>query len=194
MSGVATQTTIVQIIDQYGFSGSERLILHEKDHYPELAQVREGFSRDLEKLRETAERAEERLRAAEKRALLEIDRERGAVAKLQKEADEFTKRADRREAEQRRAFEALQAQLGDARHQAGVLQGRLDAVQATNATLQQQLAARRDVDDSVGRPARAKAALARPTATRPAVARPARKVSAVSVPSSKTAARRKKRR
>lgn len=43
--------------------------------------MREGFSRDLDKLRETAERADERLRATEKRALLEIDRERGAVAK-----------------------------------------------------------------------------------------------------------------
>lgn len=159
----------------------------------ELAQVREGFSRDLGKLRETAKRAEEYLRATEKRAPLEIDRELGAVAKLQKEVDEVTKRADRREADHRRAFEALQAQLGDARHQAGVLQGRLDAVQATNEALQEQLAARRDVDDSAGRPARAKAALARPIATRPTVARPARKVSAASVPSSKTAARRKKR-
>ncbi|WP_423227080.1 hypothetical protein [Paraburkholderia hospita] len=47
-------------------------------------------------------------------------------------------RADRREADHRRGVEALQAQLGDARHQAGVLQGRLDAVQAANVTLQQQ--------------------------------------------------------
>nr|WP_180727725.1 DNA-binding protein [Paraburkholderia sp. PGU16] len=160
----------------------------------ELAQVREGFSRDLEKLRETAERAEERLRATEKRALLEIDRERGAVAKLQKEVDETTKRADRREAEHHRAVDSLQTQLGDARHQAGVLQGRLDAVQATNVTLQQQLAARRDVDDKAGRPARAKAVAARPTATRPARAPgPARKVPVASASSSKTMARRKKR-
>ncbi|BFG80246.1 hypothetical protein PTKU46_82800 [Paraburkholderia terrae] len=157
----------------------------------ELNKVREGFSRDLDKLRESSERAEERLRASEKRALLEIDRERGAVAKLQRELDEATKRADRREAEQRRAVEALQAQLGDARHQAGVLQGRFDAVQATNATLQQQLAARREADAREALPVRAK-----PPAGRPAVARtpgPARKVPVASVPSSKTAARRKKR-
>jgi uncharacterized protein YhaN len=161
----------------------------------ELAQVREGFSRDLEKLRESAERAEERLRATEKRALLEIDRERGTVAKLQKEVDETTKRADKREADHRRAVEALQAQLGDARHQAGVLQGRLDAVQAANVTLQQQLAARRDVDESAGRPARAKAAPARQTATRPArtPGSTTRKIPVSSAPPSKTAARRKKR-
>src|ERR1700751_1670338 len=92
----------------------------------------------------------------------QIDRERGAAAKLQKDVDEATKRADRREADHRRAVDALQAQLGDARHQAGVLQGRLDAVQATNVTLQQELAARREAEVPVVRVARAKAAPARP--------------------------------
>ncbi|BCG04751.1 hypothetical protein PPGU19_093190 (plasmid) [Paraburkholderia sp. PGU19] len=160
----------------------------------ELEKVRDSFSRDLEKLRETAERADERLRATEKRALLEIDRERGAAAKLQKENDEATKRADRRDADHRRSIEALQAQLGDARHQAGLLQGRLDAVQTANVTLQQQLAARREADDSAGRPARAKTVPARPTATRPArTLGPARKIPVSSAPPSKTAARRKKR-
>ncbi|OWJ56189.1 DNA-binding protein [Paraburkholderia caledonica] len=99
----------------------------------ELVEVREGFSRDLEKQREAAERAEERLRAAEKRALLEIDRERSTATKLQKELDEATRRADRKEAEHRRASDAMQTQLGDARHQAGVLQGRLDAIQGSLA-------------------------------------------------------------
>ncbi|WP_347814219.1 hypothetical protein [Paraburkholderia sp. BL10I2N1] len=47
----------------------------------EFEKVREGFSRDLANLRETAERAEECLRATEKRALLETDRERSAVVK-----------------------------------------------------------------------------------------------------------------
>jgi hypothetical protein len=159
----------------------------------ELEKVREGFSRDLGNLRESAERAEQRLRASEKRALLEIDRERGAAAKLQKELDETTKRADRREADHRRAVESLQAQLGDARHQAGVLQGRLDAVQATNATLQEQLAARREADAHKMRPVRAKAATARSTAARPArTPAPPRKAPTGSMPSGKTAARRKR--
>lgn len=158
-----------------------------------LAQMREGFSRDLDKLRETAERAEERLRATEKRALLEIDRERGAAAKLQKEVDETTKRADRREADHHRAVDALQAQLGDARHQAGVLQGRLDAVQAANVTLQQQLAARRDVDDSAGRSARAKAAPARPAVARPSRTPGAsRKTASTQATAGKKAIRRKR--
>ncbi|ABE36475.1 hypothetical protein [Paraburkholderia xenovorans] len=48
----------------------------------------ERFSRDLEKQREVAERAEERLRASEKRALLEIDREQSTATKVQKKLDE----------------------------------------------------------------------------------------------------------
>jgi hypothetical protein len=168
----------------------------------EIEKVREGFSRDLDKLRETAERADERLRATEKRALLEIDRERGAVAKLQKEIDEATKRADRRDAEHQRAVDALQAQLGDARHQAGVLQGRLDAVQAANQTLQQQLAALRQAERRAGareaasrevEPVRAKAAPGRSTAARPPASRPTRKSAAAPVTPGKTAVRRKKR-
>ncbi|MDR5740154.1 DNA-binding protein [Caballeronia sp. LZ016] len=104
----------------------------------ELEKVRDTFSRDLEKLRETASRAEERLRATEKRALLEIDRERSAVAKAQKELTEAAKRADKREAEHRRTVDALQAQQGDARHQNGVLQGKLAALEAAHHSLQEQ--------------------------------------------------------
>jgi uncharacterized protein YhaN len=151
----------------------------------ELQAVREGFSRDLAKQRESAERAEERLRASEKRALLEIDRERGAAAKLQKELDETTKRADRRDADHRRAVEALQAQLGDVRHQAGVLQGRLDAVQAENVRLQAEMMTLREVE--------AHAREARPSAASTGVRktpRPAR--SSRTVPTAKPATRRKK--
>jgi len=105
----------------------------------ELAEVREGFSRDLAKQREAAERTEDRLRASEKRALMEIDRERSVAAKLQKELDEAARRADRKDADHRRASETLQAQLGDARHQAGVLQGHLDAIRAANSAYAQEL-------------------------------------------------------
>ena len=96
--------------------------------------------------REAAERAEERLRASERRALLEIDRERNTATKLQKELDDATRRADRKDADHRRASETLQAQLGDARHQAGVLQGRLDAVQAENLRLQAEMMTLREAE------------------------------------------------
>jgi chromosome segregation ATPase len=105
----------------------------------EVEKVRDLFSRDLEKLRETASRAEERLHASEKRALLEIDRERSAAAKAQKELAEASKRAEKREAEHRRTVDALQAQQGDTRHQNGVLQGKLAALEAAQHALQDQL-------------------------------------------------------
>ncbi|MGF6638394.1 DNA-binding protein [Paraburkholderia sp. MM6662-R1] len=155
----------------------------------ELDKVREGFSRDLEKLRESAERAEERLRASEKRALLEIDRERGAAAKLQKDLDAAVKRADSRGADHHRAVEALRAQLGDVRHQAGVLQGRLDAVLATNVTLQQQLAALRQADTRDARPARAKSGS---TPARPVATRPSRAPRVTPAPASQTVVHRKR--
>ncbi|BAO92777.1 DNA-binding protein [Caballeronia cordobensis] len=117
----------------------------------ELEKVRDTFSRDLEKLRETANRAEERLRATEKRALLEIDRERSAVAKAQKELAEAAKRGDKREAEHRRSVEALQAQQGDARHQTGVLQGKLAAIEAAHKSLQEQLKSLRGTTRSPAR-------------------------------------------
>lgn len=105
----------------------------------ELVEAREGFARELAKQREAADRAEERLRASEKRALLEIDRERSTATKLQKELDEATRRADRKGDDHRRALETMQAQVGDARHQVGLLQGRLDAVQAENLRLQAEM-------------------------------------------------------
>jgi hypothetical protein len=110
----------------------------------ELGDVRADFSRDLDRLREAAERAGERLRASEKRALLEIDRERSAAVKLQKELEETARRAEQKEGDYRRASDTLQTQLGETRHQAGVLQGRLDAVQAENARLQSEVVALRE--------------------------------------------------
>jgi hypothetical protein len=73
-----------------------------------------------------------------------------------------------------------------------VLQGRLDAVQATNVALQQQLAATRQADVREARPVRAKGAPAGTTAARLATTRPARAPRVASAPASKTAVRRKR--
>jgi hypothetical protein len=140
----------------------------------ELAEAREGFSRDLGKQREAAERAEDRLRASEKRALLEIDRERSTAAKLQKELDEAMRRADNKDADHRRAIEAIQAQLGDARHQAGVLQGRLDAVQAENTRLQTEVIAARDAQARAEDAQRSR--VSAPVRSAPRATRPSRAV------------------
>jgi predicted nucleic acid-binding Zn-ribbon protein len=154
----------------------------------ELVEAREGFSRDLEKQREAAERAEDRLRASEKRALLEIDRERSTATKLQKELDEATRRADRKDADHRRASEAMQAQLGDARHQAGVLQGRLDAIQAENVRLQTEVMTLREAE-ARARETPPSAALAASAGVRKA---PRSTRSARAMPTAKPVTRRKK--
>lgn len=151
----------------------------------ELQEVREGFSRDLEKQREAAERAEDRLRASEKRALLEIDRERNNAAKLQKELDGATRRADRKDDDHRRAWETMQAQLGDARHQAGVLQGRLDAAQAENLRLQAEMITLREAGTRARETRASSASAGVRTAPRPTR-------SSRTVPAAKGATRRKK--
>ncbi|WP_157634111.1 hypothetical protein [Burkholderia ubonensis] len=106
------------------------------------------FTLGLEKLREAAQRLEERLQAAEKRALLEIDRECATATRLQKELDAALRRAEQRDECHRTEADGLRTQLGDARHQIGVLQGRLDAAESSSAasareldTLRQQLSA-----------------------------------------------------
>jgi len=151
----------------------------------ELVEAREGFARDLAKQREAAERAEERLRASEKRALLEIDRERSTATKVQKELDEATRRADRKDIDHRRASEAMQAQLVDARLQAGVLLGRLDAIQAENVRLQTEVMTLREAE-ACARGTRPSAASAGVQKT----PRPTR--SSRTVPTAKPATRRKK--
>jgi DNA repair exonuclease SbcCD ATPase subunit len=151
----------------------------------ELQEAREGFSRDLEKQRETAERAENRLRASEKRALLEIDRERSTATKLQKELDEAARRADRKDADHRSALETLQMQLGDARHQAGVLQGRLDAVKAENVRLQAEMMTLREAETRAREPRASSASAGVRTAPRPTR-------SSRALPTAKPATRRKK--
>jgi chromosome segregation ATPase len=101
-------------------------------HRQAQESARQYFATEMEKLRNEAQLAEERYRATEKRALLEIDRERSAAAKLQKEMD--TVRADAAKAAEQYRLEAqaLQEQLGGIRHQAGMLEGQLHAAKANS--------------------------------------------------------------
>ncbi|MFL9919501.1 DNA-binding protein [Paraburkholderia fungorum] len=97
-----------------------------------LVQARADFSGELEKLRGSAELAEERLRAAEKRALLEIERERSTGVRLHKDLAAAARRAEQGETRHREEVRALQVQLGDARHRAGVVEGSLEALRHSN--------------------------------------------------------------
>lgn len=88
-----------------------------------LDRARADFSVELEKQRSAVELAEERCRAVEQRALLEIDRERKIADKLQKEVD-IAKASALLSAERKRAeIIAMQAEIGNARQLAGELKG-----------------------------------------------------------------------
>ena len=97
-----------------------------------LAQARADFSGELEKLRASVDLAEERSRAAEKRALLEIERERTATARLQKALDVAARRAEQGDTRHREEIHALQTRLGDVRQGAGVVEWNLEALRSSN--------------------------------------------------------------
>jgi chromosome segregation ATPase len=104
-----------------------------------LVQARADFSAELDKLRASAGLAEERLRAAERRALLEIERERAAGSRLQKELDGAMRRTEQGAVRHQSELQSLQAQLADARHQAGRLEGSLAAVREVNGSYAREL-------------------------------------------------------
>ena len=90
-----------------------------------LAETRRDYAAELEKHRAALERTEERFEASEKRALLEIDRERTTAVKLQK--DLIQSRQSLQDAEERHRTEVaqIQAALGDAQQKSGLTEGML---------------------------------------------------------------------
>ncbi|AKU11558.1 exopolysaccharide biosynthesis protein [Azoarcus sp. CIB] len=91
----------------------------------ELSEARKDFSAELQKLRDAVQWAEERYEASEKRALLEIDRERTAAAKSQKELAQ-QRQANVDQAERHRSeASVLQRELGNVRQELGTAEGGL---------------------------------------------------------------------
>ena len=90
-----------------------------------LAEARRDFAAELEKHRQALERSEERYEATDKRALLEIDRERTAAAKLQKELAQSRQYHLDTEERHRTEVARLQADLGEAHQKSGVAEGML---------------------------------------------------------------------
>lgn len=108
-----------------------------------LEDSRREFSAELEKVRAGAQLAEERFRASEERALLEIDRERTLTAKLQKELDQVRAGASQTAERHRTEIAVLQAELGDFRQQTGIMEGNLQAATAGRNRLAAELDALR---------------------------------------------------
>lgn len=111
-----------------------------------LADARTDFAAERDKLRTSVDLAQTRLETAEQRATCEIDRGRTDI-------------------------QALQKQLGDLRHHAGMLEGQLEAMRSANAAYARELEAWREkVGLAAGGPARAAHTAARTRATTGAAA------------------------
>ncbi|HYD62188.1 MAG TPA: DNA-binding protein [Noviherbaspirillum sp.] len=121
----ARDATIAALSAQLQNSRGENVGLLQK-----LDDARRDFSTELDKLRAAADLAEERFRASETRALMEIDRERTSTAKLRGELESVRSSAEQSAERHRTEFAALQEQLGNYRQQVGQLEGNLKAVTA----------------------------------------------------------------
>ncbi|WP_051887942.1 DNA-binding protein [Caballeronia sordidicola] len=114
-----------------------------------LETARHDFASELDKLRADSVLAQERLKAAETRALLEIDRERQAAARLQKELDTANRKTEQGSVRHRDDVQKLQAQVGNLRQQVGVLEGKLDALRTENARYVDEAVQARDQRDQL---------------------------------------------
>jgi chromosome segregation ATPase len=114
-----------------------------------LETARHDFASELDKLRADGRLAQERLKAAETRALLEIDRERQATARLQKELDAAARKREQGDARHRDDVQKLQGQVGNLRQQVGVLEGKLDALRTVNARYIDEAAQAREQRDQL---------------------------------------------
>ncbi|WP_429355250.1 DNA-binding protein [Paraburkholderia sp. 32] len=150
-----------------------------------LADARRDFSVELEKLRESAAHNEQRLAAAERRALLEIETERTAASRARKELQQANERNGALEAAHRLERDALRDELAGTKtllaaseSRRGELEQRLEQKDRelaraidTGADLRRRieslsgkLATSRDHLPSLGRPPRRQAQSARPDA------------------------------
>jgi chromosome segregation ATPase len=114
-----------------------------------LETARHDFASELDKLRVDGTLAQERLKTAETRALLEIDRERQAAARLLKELDTANRKTEQGSVRHRDDVQKLQAQVGNLRQQVGVLEGKLDALRTENARYVDEAVQARDQRDQL---------------------------------------------
>ncbi|MFK4446456.1 chromosome segregation ATPase [Caballeronia udeis] len=114
-----------------------------------LETARHDFASELDKLRADGKLAQERLKAAESRALLEIDRERQAAARLLKELDTANRKMEQGSVRYRDDVQKLQGQVGNLRQQVGVLEGKLDALRTENARYVDEAVQARDQRDQL---------------------------------------------
>lgn len=104
-----------------------------------LTEARRDFASQLEKMRDDLKRSEERFEAAEKRALLEIDRERTVSVRANKELVQLRENHALANQTHRDELTRLQTQLGEARQKLGAAEGAIQEMRAVSERLAQEL-------------------------------------------------------
>lgn len=108
-----------------------------------LVEARKDFGKELEKTRQALQKSEERCDANEKRALLEIDRERTNGLRLQKELKVAQEQLQGIHVKLARDIALLQAELGETKLKLGSSEGILQEMRSRNLRLEEQLQAAR---------------------------------------------------
>lgn len=108
-----------------------------------LVDARRDFGHELEKTRLGLQKSEERCEANEKRALLEIDRERNSGLRLQKDLKAGQALLQGIQEKHVREISQIQTELGDAKLKLGSFEGILQEMRARNLRLEEQLQAAR---------------------------------------------------
>ena len=172
----AAQTRITELDQALAISVAAASTLQDQLHLAQqgeqqlqraLETARHDFASDLDKLRADGKLAQERLRAAETRALLEIERERQVAARLQKDLDTVTRKAEQGVSRHREEVQKLQVQVGNLRQQVGVLEGNLDALRAANARYIDEATQAREQRDQLALSLSHAAAKQKPPAAKP---------------------------
>lgn len=104
-----------------------------------LVDARKDFAGELDKTRQALKNSEERCQASEARALLEIDRERTAGLRLQKELKATQQQLQGVQERNVSEIQRLQSELGDAKQMLGTSEGILQETRARNLRLEEQL-------------------------------------------------------
>lgn len=102
-------------------------------------EARRDFAIELEKSRLIQKTAEERYLASERRALLEIDRERTTCLRLQKELQASRDQLQGIHEQSASEIARLQSDLGEMKQKLGISEGALQEMRAGNVRLEQQL-------------------------------------------------------
>lgn len=100
-----------------------------------LAEARKDYSTELDKSRQELRRAEVRLGANEKRALLEIEHERQLMANAQRELLQLRESSLRNEERQRIELAGSKSELAETKQKLGIAEGKQTELRAVNEQL-----------------------------------------------------------